>query len=142
VTIRELESTGDVIRCFEVMNQLRTHLDLPTYLERIHSQRKSGYRLACAEVDGRVAAVAGFRVIELLAHGRVLYVDDLVTDAAVRSSGHGKALLGWLVEEARRCGCGSLQLDSNAERLDAHRFYAREGMEKTSFHFRMRVGSD
>ena len=40
-----------------------------------------------------VLAVAGFRALENLSAGRVLYVDDLVTDEARRSAGHGAQLL-------------------------------------------------
>ena len=43
-------------------------------------------------------------------------------------------ILDWLMEEARRSRCESLQLDSNFERHDAQRFYDREGLVKTSAH--------
>jgi len=79
--------------------------------------------------------VAGFRVLENLFCGRFLYVDDLVTAAAQRCRGHGAALLAWLRDEARRAGCAQLHLDSGLQRRDAHRFYEREGLPVTSYHF-------
>ena len=37
----------------------------------------------------------------MLSSGKTLYVDDLVTDAAARSQGHGEAMLQWLIALAR-----------------------------------------
>ena len=82
-----------------------------------------------------VRAVAGYRVVEMLYCGRILVVDDLVTDASVRARGHGKALLTWLKDEGKRQGCGQVHLDSRVQREDAHRFYFREGFAITCFHF-------
>jgi GNAT superfamily N-acetyltransferase len=122
------------------MHQLRPHLDLEQYITMVARMRETeGYRLAAASVDGKVGAVAGFRVMEMLYCGKILYVDDLVTDQATRSRGLGKALLDWLKEEARRLGCGQIHLDSGLHRLDAHRFYERESMPKTAFHFAAKV---
>ena len=87
------------------------------------------------ERDGRVLAVAGFRVAENLAWGRHLYVDDLVTAAAARSTGCGQELFDWLVRYAVEAGCGQLHLDSGVQRFDAHRFYLRNRMSITSHHF-------
>ena len=55
-------------------------------------------------------------------------------DVLVRSR-----LLDWLAEEAKEHGCGQLHLDSGVQRRDAHRFYFREGMGITSFHFAKEV---
>ncbi len=78
---------------------------------------------------------AGFRIVEFLAWGRFLYVDDLVTAENSRSEGQGKRMLDWLASLAREEGCGQLQLDSGVQRHDAHRFYFREGMKISSYHF-------
>jgi GNAT superfamily N-acetyltransferase len=82
-----------------------------------------------------VVAVAGFRVMEMLATGRTLYVDDLVTDEARRSRGYGKAMMDWLEAYAREAGCETFSLDSGTHRQEAHAFYFREGLRVTSFHF-------
>jgi hypothetical protein len=36
---------------------------------------------------------------------------------------------------ARSAGCAKLNLDSGTQRQQAHKFYFREGMVVTSFHF-------
>ncbi len=118
------------------MVQLRPHLTAEDFLLRVRRmQRTNGYQMAALEDDGEVRAVAGFRDMEMLWRGRFLYVDDLVTDERMRSRGYGRALLGWLCEEARRRGYDRLHLDSGTQRKDAHRFYEREGMKAVALHF-------
>lgn len=121
--------------CFPVMAELRPHLTEQEFLSQIERQRQGGYRLAFLEAGGEVRAVAGFRISECLAWGRFLYVDDLVTRSSDRSRGFGGELLDWLLDEARRCGCSQLHLDSGVQRFGAHRFYLTRGMNITSHHF-------
>jgi len=137
--VRLAETDEDIRRCFPVMQQLRPHLtSADELLERARRQmRDAGWRLAFTEADGKVAACAGFRVHEWLVSGRFLYVDDLVTDEAVRSGGHGRTLLDWLKALARTEGCTQLRLDSGTHRVQAHKFYFREGLVIQSFNFGM-----
>ena len=131
---------AQVASTWPVMRQLRPHLDLEQYLAMVARMRQTdGFRLAAASVGGKVGAVAGFRTMEMLYCGRILSVDDLVTDEAMRSKGLGKALLEWLSREAHRLGCGQVHLDSGLQSLDAHRLYERESFRKTAFHFAAKV---
>ena len=137
--IRELQA-GETGRAFDAMRALRAHLaGEEEFVRRVDElQRPQGYRLVAAvEDDGSVGAVAGFRVMEMLAYGSVLYVDDLSTLPASRRRGHGRALLQWCAEEAVRAGCDALHLDSGVgpERMDAHRLYFNSGMRISSYHF-------
>ena len=81
--------------------------------------------------------MAGYRILENLAAGRVLYVDDLVSDGEVRSGGFGQTMFEWLVQRAREEGCATLELDSGVQRFAAHRFYLRNRMIIASHHFRL-----
>jgi GNAT superfamily N-acetyltransferase len=47
--------------------------------------------------------------------------------AGARGRGLGAAMIGWAVGEARRRGCGLVQLTTDKSRADAHRFYAGLG---------------
>ena len=135
-TICLAESEEQILRCFPVMSELRPHLVEREFVERVRrQQRESGYRLAFVEESGAVRAVAGIRIAEFLAWGRILYVDDLVTTSAERSRGHGQALFDWLVARAKANGCAQLHLDSGVQRFDAHRFYLRHRMSISSHHF-------
>ena len=133
--VRLAESAAEIARCFPVMLHLRPLLVADEFVGRVNAQQAQGYRLAYLEHEGAVVAVAGFRVMEMLSSGRTLYVDDLVTDPAHRSHGHGKAMLDWLQGYAREAGCETFSLDSGTQRWEAHAFYFRERMRVTSFHF-------
>jgi len=129
------ESDTDILRCFPVMLQLRPHLVEAEFVARVRGMQAQGFRLARLEEDGAVRAVAGYRYHEKLFSGSTLYVDDLVSDPAQRSRGHGARLLAWLIAEARKNRCDLFELDSGVQRFDAHRFYFRERMKISSYHF-------
>jgi GNAT superfamily N-acetyltransferase len=138
MTIRELDR-GETAAAFEAMRALRPHLaDERELVRRVDRQRTEGYRLVAAvEDDGSVGAVAGFRVHDTLAFGRILYIDDLSTLPAARRRGYGRALLDWCAYEGRRLGCDAMHLDSGvgADRQDAHRLYFNAGMRISAHHF-------
>ena len=125
----------DIARCFPVMLQLRPHLVEADFVPRVRRMQKEGFHLAYLESAGAVRAVAGYRYYDKLHSGRNLYVDDLVTDPDDRSRGYGGKLLAWLTDEARSHGCVQLELDSGVQRFDAHRFYFRERMHVSAYHF-------
>jgi GNAT superfamily N-acetyltransferase len=135
MTIDLATTDAQLARAFPVMHQLRPHLDAAAFAGLVRRQQATGYELAVLEDDGQVQAVAGFRTLEQLVRGKVLYVDDLVTNAAARSRGYGDALFDWLVARARATGCAALELDSGVQRHGAHRFYLRKRMDITAYHF-------
>jgi GNAT superfamily N-acetyltransferase len=68
--------------------------------------------------------------------GQRAWVEDLAVAPQRRSSGIGKALLDAAKTWARNHGAAWLALESGAARLDAHRFYEREGPDGWSRSFR------
>lgn len=133
--IRLAHSETDLLQCFPVMVQLRPHLSQAEFVSRVLHQQQEGFQLAYLRDQDAVKAIAGFRYMNTLAHGKILYVDDLITDENSRSQSYGHQLLAWLFEQARTQGCHSLHLDSGVQRTGAHRFYFREGLVITSFRF-------
>jgi GNAT superfamily N-acetyltransferase len=136
-TIQIATTEEEINRCFPVMRQLRPTLLAEEFVSRIKVQQAESYQLAFLEEDGAVASVAGFRLQTLLWSGRSLYVDDLVTDAAQRSKGHGEAMLAWLIALAREADCTTFMLDSGTHRHEAHAFYFRNGLRISDFHFKL-----
>lgn len=134
-TIRRASTEAEILACYEVMCELRPHLVKADFVATIRRMEPQGFRLVAAAANGEVQAVAGYRITEMLRTGRMLEVDDLVTSGRFRSTGCGKALFDWLVEEARAEECTFLELDSGVHRADAHRFYFRERMHVLGFHF-------
>lgn len=134
--IRELTTDQEFRAAWEVMRELRGHLDEETYMDRVAEMKPSGYRLVAAEEDGRVVALAGIGREKNLYYGRYMWVYDLITTEAARSKGHGLALLRHVEDLAREEGCDVLALSSALHRTDAHRFYLdKAGMEKRSYTF-------
>ena len=133
------ETEADIARCYPVMVELRPHLASQDFVVIVRRQQKTGYLLAYLEDDGEVRSVAGYRFMETLGCGKILYVDDLVTHAANRSAGYGGRLFGWLVEQARAARCNEFHLDSGVQRFDAHRFYLCHGMNIVWHHFSLKL---
>ena len=118
-----------------VHRQLRPQLpaDYSAKMQRIF---RDGGEMCVAVRDKKVVGLAVYREFENTHAGRRFYVDDLVTDESVRSSGVGRALMAYLQRVARDRGCPGLDLESGTQRARAHRFYFREGFFITSFSFR------
>ena len=138
--IREVSTPEAIVRCYPVLSQLRPHLTAEKLVAQIQEQRATQhYHLVAVLLDEVPVAVAGYRLGLCLSWGRFLYVDDLITDDAHRSGGHGGMLLDWLVDEGRRQGCGEFHLDSGVQRFAAHRFYLTKRMDITAHHFAMKL---
>jgi GNAT superfamily N-acetyltransferase len=129
------EKDEEIAACFSVIHELRGDVVQSDFVETVRRLQAGGYQLAVLTDEGKVRAVAGFRIQEMLWCGLHLYVDDLVTENTARSRGYGHALLSWLAEKGRARGCRQLQLDSGVQRFDAHRFYFRERMHIAAYHF-------
>ena len=101
--------------------------------------RPEGYRLVGFFVkdDLHAAAVAGFRVMHMLAWGHMLYCDDLGTRYEHRRLGYASQLMDWLIDEAQRLHLDTVHLDSGLgeDRVDAHRLYFNKRMRISAFHF-------
>ena len=137
--IERAETDEAILACYDVMAELRPHVAREDFLATVRAMQKDGLKLAFLREDGRVVAVAGYRLSTNLFCGRHLYVDDLVTADTERSKGHGKALLAWLRALAVESGCNVFHLDSGVQRKRAHQFYLREGLELSSYHFSERL---
>jgi GNAT superfamily N-acetyltransferase len=134
--ILEPHTDAEILDTYEVIRQLRPDIPRERYAPVVRRlMEQEGYRLVAISDDGQVRAVAGYRIMEMLYCGRILYVDDLVTDEQVRSRGLGRQLLDWLKDAGRKEKCAELHLDSRLHREAAHRFYEREGLARTCYHF-------
>jgi N-acetylglutamate synthase-like GNAT family acetyltransferase len=139
MSIQLATSDAQISQCFEVLNQLRPHLQQSEFLAQVQRQQQSGYQLVFLEQANQVVAVAGFNMGECLAWGKFMYVYDLVVAESMRSQGHGQQILQWLVDFAKSHSCQQLHLDSGVQRHAAHRFYLQQLMDITSHHFSLKL---
>lgn len=134
--IQQAKTIEQIQVCYKVMRQLRPHLnDEHAFVQQVHRQMAEGYKLAYCEDEGEVRAVIGFRFLEFLAWGKVLYIDDLITDPGTRRNGYGGKLLKWVIDLAQKENCHQVHLDSGPQRHDAHRLYLNQGFKIIGHHF-------
>ena len=107
-------------------------------------------RLEATMADPRAAVlvadentVVGFATVYLdivsVRFGQRAWVEDLAVAPHRRSSGIGKALLDAGKVWARDHGAAWLELQSGSARLDAHRFYEREGPDGSARSFKWKL---
>jgi GNAT superfamily N-acetyltransferase len=134
ISIKHYETKDELIKGFEVLKQLRTHLDENSFLELYSQMEQEGYKLIGLEEDGNTVAVTGIIILTNLYNGKHVYVYDLVTDESNRSKGYGEQLLNYVHEYGKQNGCGQVALQSGLQRINAHRFY-EEKMEYRKLSF-------
>jgi GNAT superfamily N-acetyltransferase len=83
-----------------------------------------------------VGLITGYLDIHSVRFGYRCWVEDFAVDPSRRSEGIGSVLLEAMRGWARERGATHLELDSADARLDAHRFYVREGADPGSRSFR------
>ncbi len=69
--------------------------------------------------------------------GKRATVESVRVDAKYRGQGIGKQLMQWAINRAREENCLLLQLTTNSERSEAHRFYKNLGF--TGSHLGMKL---
>ena len=143
--IREV-AEGESHRAAPALLELRPDAGpLDALTARVDAQRAHGYRIVGAFDEGEydAAAVIGFKVTENLVWGRHLYIEDVVTRADGRGRGHAPALMKWVLDEARRAGCGQVHLNSGVgnNRRGAHRFYFNSRLQISAHHFSIELDS-
>ena len=88
-----------------------------------------------AELGGIVVGTLQLIVFRHLQHngGLCAELESVHVDSELRSHGIGGVLVEAAVERARALGCYRVQLTSNEQRPDAHRFYERLGFTRAMF---------
>ncbi|ODG89877.1 MULTISPECIES: GNAT family N-acetyltransferase [Bacillaceae] len=136
ISIKLYESKEELRKGFEVLKQLRTHLNEESFFNLYEEMQKQGYQLFGLEDRGLTVAVAGVSILTNFYNGRHVFVYDLVTDESKRSNGYGKKLLDFISDFGRRNGCQLVTLQSGVQRINAHRFYEHKmEYEKLSYSF-------
>jgi GNAT superfamily N-acetyltransferase len=89
--------------------------------------------LVVAETGGRVIGTLQLTFTPSISFrgGRRATVESVRVEAPYRGRGVGKELMKWAIDRARARNCVFVQLTTNAERADAHRFYENLGFKGT-----------
>jgi GNAT superfamily N-acetyltransferase len=96
------------------------------------------HRLIVAEDDGEVVATLQLSYLPQLSHrgSERAQIESVRVTSKRRDGGIGRALMQWAIDAARERGCPIVQLTTNAQRHDAHRFY--ESLGFTASHVGMK----
>jgi GNAT superfamily N-acetyltransferase len=97
--------------------------------------------LIVAEMDGMIVGTLQFTLTPSISFqgSRRATVESVRVDKAVRGSGIGRQMMLWAIEHARDAGCVSIQLTTNAERTDAHRFYQQLGFKASHVGMKLKL---
>ena len=87
--------------------------------------------LIVAETDGEIVGTLQITFTPSISFqgGKRATVESVRVDEKYRGRGIGKDLMLWAIERAKREGCHILQLTTNSERAEAHRFYENLGFK-------------
>lgn len=87
--------------------------------------------LIVAEMEGEIVGTLQITFTPSISFqgGKRATVESVRVDEKFRGQGIGRELMKWAIERARAENCVALQLTTNAERKDAHRFYENLGFK-------------
>jgi GNAT superfamily N-acetyltransferase len=135
-----IESAEQITACYPAFLALRPHLKSADELvRRIDLQQEAGYQVAGIAEGEVYVSVVGFRPMDTLAWGRIIYIDDLSTVAEARGKGYAGRLLDYVRALAIEQNCDAVHLDSGYTRLDAHRLYLNKGYVLSAHHFALNL---
>ncbi|MEY2885108.1 MAG: hypothetical protein RL490_2832 [Pseudomonadota bacterium] len=95
--------------------------------------------LVAAIMDGSVVCTMQLSFLPGLS-GRGAWrcqIEAVRVAAALRSAGIGARMIGWAIDRARDRGCAQVQLTTDRQRLDAHRFYDRLGFSASHLGYKL-----
>lgn len=128
------QTETEIAACFPAFQVSRPHLNAVEFVPTIRRQQLQGFQILAVRHERVIKSVAGFRITEFLAWGKVLYIDDLSTLPDAKRHGFAGQLLDWLIAHARQQQCAAVHLDTGYARHDAHRLYLHKGFQLNCHH--------
>lgn len=97
--------------------------------------------LIVAELDGDVVGTMQLTFTPSISFqgGRRCTVESVRIDEKYRSKGIGREMMLWAIDRAKEKGCVSMQLTTNSDRTDAHRFYANLGFSASHIGMKLKL---
>ncbi|MDM5188333.1 GNAT family N-acetyltransferase [Bacillus sp. DX4.1] len=136
MNVQEIKTVGQFREVLPILQQLRPALTKEEAQSLLHKMREERYQLfSLFNEEGEAACLAGVAVCTNFYNKKHVFIYDLVTAESHRSKGYGEALLSHIEGWGKEQGCTCVVLTSAFPRVDAHRFYEREGYEKVSYAF-------
>ncbi|MEN1935853.1 GNAT family N-acetyltransferase [Paenibacillus sp. 102] len=136
MNVKEIKTEEQLDEVLPVLQQLRTALTKEEAQSLFRQMKEERYQLfSLYNKENEVVSLAGVAVCTNFYNKNHVFVYDLVTAEAHRSKRYGEVLLSYIERWGKERGCTCITLTSAFPRIDAHRFYEREGYEKVSYSF-------
>jgi GNAT superfamily N-acetyltransferase len=138
--LKNLKTYDEITKSFDTFLELRPTLsDTQSFAQQILNQQKDGYEIIAIIEGEEIVACIGFRMMTMLAWGKILYIDDLITKGKWQGRGYGKILLEHITKIAKGNQCNQIHLDTGYIRHNAHRFYLNQGFEFHCHHVALKL---
>jgi len=138
--ITEVKTELEIQKCWEVISLLRPHLDKNNWLEIILEMIKNEkYSIAAIEDNDKFVAFAGYRIMNSLHSGHIIYIDDLCTLASHRGKGLATQLLDYVEDISRKMNLDAVVLDTDFYNNTAQKVYFKSGFKLVAVHLANRL---
>lgn len=93
---------------------------------------------AVVEQNGEIVGMMQLTVIPGLSHHGTsrLLIEAVRVRADLRGAGIGAQMMHWAIQYGRDHACRMVELTTNAQRTDAHRFYERLGFVRSHYGYK------
>lgn len=97
--------------------------------------------LVVAEVDGKVVGTLQLTYTPSISFqgSKRCTVESVRVDEKFRGQGIGREMMLWAIGRAKDNGCVSMQLTTNNDRIDAHRFYESLGFSRSHLGMKLKL---
>jgi ribosomal protein S18 acetylase RimI-like enzyme len=150
-TVRIRRATRDdvveIIRLLadDMLGRERERYETPlpeSYYEAFEEiDRDPNQELVVVEDETGVVGTLQLSTVPSLSHrgSRRAIVEAVRVDSRLRGRGIGEEMMRWAMARARERGCTTLQLTTDKQRTDAHRFYERLGFAASHVGMKIRL---
>lgn len=133
-------SINEALSVYPLMAQLRPHLSEAQFVDLFkNAQQSGGYKLLGLFKKDRCVGLMGYRILFDFVHGKHLYIDDLVVDETLRSTGIGGKLLAHSKEIAKQNQCHRLRLCTGNDNHKGMKFYEKNGWEQRAVVYKTKL---
>lgn len=133
--IKEVNTEVEIQQCWEVISLLRPHLDKTNWLNIIlEMMRNEKYSIAVIEDNNQFVAFAGYRIMNSLHSGHIIYIDDLCTLQSHRGKGLASQLLDYIENIALSKNLDAVVLDTDFHNNTAQKVYFKSGFKLVAVH--------
>ena len=126
----------DASALLKLISELGFGVDLAGVAERITRLATSGEPVLVADHNGAAVGMLNWHVMHTIHRAQPIgRIVALVVAEHRRGHGIGRMLVEHAERRMTEAGCQKIEVTSNLRLTDAHRFYERLGLERSSYRF-------